>query len=148
MEDSDNPDMLATILPRLRRGKHDVFINGHFHFMTQVEIPNDINGEDYVHVPKKKTWWDKLKKHFGVDECYLDYEFWPEIQSTEGPRDIVYQKQELYPQLTLGNAGRELDPLCIDETSRAPEIWTNNQFYGYGLVTITPEKFEMEYHGI
>lgn len=150
MEDTDNPDIIATILPKLRRGKHDAFINGHFHFMTHVEIPNDLTGENYVHTPKPKSWWSKLKKLVGLKEenCFLDYEFWPETNSTTGTKESTYNKWELYPQMTMGNAGRELDPLCIDDTSRAPEIWTNNQWYGYGLATVTTEEFKMEYHGI
>ena len=124
MDYEDNFDMIKTILPILRRGKHDVFISGHYHFMTYTQIPpeSELN-EDYM-PPKKeeKTWWNKL---ISDDFCAEDFEYWPQLGRSEGPREVAYLKGDKYHQVILGNAGRELDPYCVDNSSAGKSIWLN-----------------------
>lgn len=147
---TDNPDIIKSILPLTRKGKYDVYFAGHAHMQCYAHIPDESTlSEDYVMTKPTKTWMETVQDFVKGDPfCGFDIEYFPQEQTATGKREAWYKKGEAYHQVTGGFSGRDVDDLCVDDSSIGKFFYTQNINYGYILVHATAHRLTIDYRGV
>jgi hypothetical protein len=50
--------------------------------------------------------------------------------------------------MTIGEGGRGQDPICTDHKTQGTFQYTQNKRFGYALVHVTTEKFQIDFKGL
>ena len=61
---------------------------------------------------------------------------------------MTFKKGEIFHEMTLGASGKDRYPICTDHETSGKFFYAQNKYPGFGLVTVTPEKFTIKMMGV
>jgi hypothetical protein len=136
IDNMDYTSIIDSFLPLLKQFNFDAYLAGHEHLMTLAYPPQNIeHSSPFVHNFGQKNDTD----------CHMNVEWFPAGKTS---RQITLNQGEKIVQFTIGNSAKPMDNICYDHQTLGDFVYAQNAFWGFALVHVTSDFFEVTYKGL
>ena len=140
MHYADNQSIIKNFLPLAQKHGYDAYFCGHEHMQNYVQVPMTPTPDLFC--PNEWLDWSASDKN-----CHLNFEWFPQDGPEKETRKVSVEKGEYINQITAGASGCFPYNICTDSPTKGKFIYTENKYHGFSLVTVTPDKFQVDIKG-